>query len=373
MPRDASLRPARPRAGPADDRTPDRLAVDLAIRLGFLALFAFFAFSLLRPFLPILLWSAVLTVAFYPAHAWAAKRIGAGPASAAITIAGLAVVLGPTTILLSSLIRSLEHLARQFASGRPDLPPPSPALTELPVIGPHLAAAWTLASENLETFLARYGKALLGAGEWMLRAVEHLAGSVVVVLAAVVVAGFLYVPGPRLLEAVRRFVVRLAGGRGAGFVDLAGATIRNVARGVVGISIVQALLVGVALIVAGVPAAGMLTLAVLVLAIVQVGAWPVVLGVLAWGWLHLETVPALLLTLYLLPIMVLDALLKPFVMGKGLPTPTFVIVAGVIGGTLAYGLIGLFVGPVVLAVGYELLVLWVRSGAREADAPGGIE
>ena len=183
-------------------------------------------------------------------------------------------------------------------------------------------------------------------------------------------------PGPKLVAGFRLFARRVIGSRGSGFVDLAGATIRNVARGVIGVAIIQALMVGLGLIVAQVPAAGLLTLAVLVLAILQIGSAPVVLPTLIWAWFATGWLPALLLTLYLIPVSVADNILKPVLMGKGLSTPMLVILVGVIGGTISYGLIGLFLGPIVLAVFYDLLIFWVaaepvrrRRAAAEPSRP----
>ena len=357
------------------ERGLDQIAVDIAVRLGFLGLFAYFSLTLLRPFLPILLWSVVLAVIFHPAIVWLKGRLGgrAWLASACLTLFGLAIVLGPTTVLVSSLIRSLEYLAHMLGTGRPDLPPPPEARIEVPIVGDELTDAWDLASSNVEEFMGRYGKALLGAGEWMLHIVAGVAGSILVILLAVLIAAFLYVPGPKLVEGVRSFARRVVGGRGAGFVDLAGVTIRNVARGVIGIALIQSLLVGFGLIVAQVPAAGLLTLAVLVLAILQIGSVPVVLPLLIWAWLHMGTASALFLTLYMIPVSIIDNVLKPILMGKGLPTPMLVILAGVIGGTISYGLIGPFFGPIVLAVFYELLIFWVEGGGSDETppAPGG--
>jgi predicted PurR-regulated permease PerM len=232
--------------------------------------------------------------------------------------------------------------------------------------------AWELASSNLEDFLAEYGRPILNIGEWTLHAAAGLAGSVLILLAAVIISGFLYGPGPRLATEVRHFAVRVIGARGSAFVDLAGVTIRNVARGVIGVALIQSLLIGFALIVAKVPAAGLLTLAILLLGIVQIGSGPVVIPLLIWAWVTRDTMPALFLTLYMIPASLIDNLLKPILMGKGLTTPALVIFAGVIGGTISYGLIGLFLGPVVLAVFYELLRFWVADDPA-ADRPGGIE
>jgi predicted PurR-regulated permease PerM len=354
--------------GRPDPRTPDRLAIDIAVRLSLLGLFAYFALSLMAPFLSILLWSIVLSVALYPVFAWVRDRLGGRPklAAALITFATLSIVLGPTTVLVSSLIHTLETLAMKVHGGSLAIPAMPPALAEIPIVGPGIATGWTQATTNLEAFLTTYRSALLGAGEWVLHAVAGLAGSVLVIVVAVLISGFLYFPGPRFVTAFRAFASRVVGPHGSDFVDLAGATIRNVARGVIGVAAIQALLIGVGLIVAGVPAAGLLTMAVLVLAILQIGSGPVVVPLLIWAWIQMPTPQALLVTAYMVPVSVIDNVLKPMLMGKGLPTPMLVILMGVIGGTISYGLIGLFLGPIVLAVFYELIVYWV---AAETEAP----
>ena len=187
---------------------------------------------------------------------------------------------------------------------------------------------------------------------------------------SVIIAGFLYVSGPQLAETGRVFAERVVALRGAAFVDLAGLTIRNVSRGVIGVAAIQALLCGVVMAAAGIPGAGLLAFAILVLCIVQVGPAPVVLPLLVWAWMSLATGPALILTVLLVPIMLLDNVLKPILMGRGLRTPTLVILIGVVGGTITHGLIGLFLGPVVLSVLYELVVAWVNRAPPEALAAG---
>jgi predicted PurR-regulated permease PerM len=369
-----------PRDRPPDGRTSDQIAIDRAIRLGFLALFAYISLRLLQPFLPILLWSVVLTVSFHPVFAWLRDRLGGRSSLAAglVTLGILAVVLGPAAMLAANLVRSAEALAPLASVGTLKLPPPPSSLAELPRYGEDIVAAWNLASANLEAFLSRFSGILIAVGEWLLHRVAGLTESAVHILLAVLVSGFLYAPAPRLVSGIRMFGARILGPHGAGFADLAGATIRSVARGVIGVAIIQALLIGVGLIAAGVPAAGLLTLAALVLGIIQIGSAPVVVPVLVWAWFSMSTGPALLLTLYLIPATLIDNVLKPMLLGKGLETPTLVILAGVIGGTLSYGLIGLFLGPIVLAVFYDLVVFWVllgtpAEGDQAAPRPGGIE
>jgi predicted PurR-regulated permease PerM len=179
--------------------------------------------------------------------------------------------------------------------------------------------------------------------------------------AAVIVAGLLFVPGPALVETVKSFTRRVASAHGEQFVKLAGASIRSVAQGVIGISALQALLAGVGLLIAGVPAASVLTTLVLLLGIMQIGPALVLLPLIIWGWVTMETSAALAFTIYMGMVSALDNILKPIVMKRGLNTPIPIIVIGLLGGTLAYGLTGLFLGPIVLAVIWELAVEWVYA------------
>jgi predicted PurR-regulated permease PerM len=156
-------------------------------------------------------------------------------------------------------------------------------------------------------------------------------------------------------------LIRIVPQRSADFLTLAGATIRTVSQGVIGVAVLQSLLAGIGLKIAGVPHAGVLAFAVLVLAIVQIGSLPILLPVIIWAWSVKDIGTALLITIYLVLVGLSDNALKPLLMGRGLSTPVLVIFMGVLGGTLAHGIVGLFVGPIILAVAWELLMAWIRD------------
>jgi predicted PurR-regulated permease PerM len=166
------------------------------------------------------------------------------------------------------------------------------------------------------------------------------------------------------------FARRVASDRGEEFVQLAGTTIRVVARGVIGISALQAVLAGLGVLAAGIPGASLITSAVLILGIIQVGPAVVLLPLIVWSWFSMETMFALLFSAYMIPVSLLDNILRPLLMGRGLRTPILVILIGVIGGTLSQGITGLFLGPIILAVIWELLVAWVRDNEKAATFPG---
>ena len=180
-------------------------------------------------------------------------------------------------------------------------------------------------------------------------------------LLSVALAGFLFPYGSQLVAAGRGFLYRIVPEQSEHFLELAGATIRAVSQGVIGVAIIQSLLAGIGFKLAGVPGAGLLAFAVMLLAIVQIGAAIVLFPVIIWIWIDKDFTTALLLTLFFVVVGILDNVLKPLVMGRGLTTPTLVIFIGVIGGTLAHGIVGLFIGPIILSLAWELTVAWIRA------------
>jgi predicted PurR-regulated permease PerM len=172
-----------------------------------------------------------------------------------------------------------------------------------------------------------------------------------------------------LVESSKNILVHVAGRRGEDFIKLAGATIRNVSRGVIGIAILQALLAGMGLLLAGFPAAGLFSFLVLLLGIFQIGPSIILIPLIVWSWFRLNTTGAILFTAYMVPVNLLDNLLRPL-LAKGLSTPMPVILIGVLGGTLAHGLIGLFVGPVVLSIAWHLVAVWIRARPTGAEMAG---
>jgi predicted PurR-regulated permease PerM len=181
-------------------------------------------------------------------------------------------------------------------------------------------------------------------------------------LVSIAIAGFLFTRGPQLVDALSTFLGRVLSRRGKELVQLAGATIRNVSRGVVGIALLQALLAGAGFLAAGIPAAGVLAFVALLLGVVQIGPAILFIPIVVWSWTAMETAHALFFTAYMIPVSVVDNVLKPLLMARGLTTPMPVIMVGVIGGAMAYGIVGLFFGPIVLSVAWAVFVAWVQEG-----------
>src|SRR5271154_3306841 len=337
--------------------------IEVAIRLGALALLLYWSLILIQPFISIAIWSAVLTVALYPVFEWTSRQLGGRRriAAALITLLSLLIIIGPATWLALGLVNSLRVISERLDLANLTIPPPSTAVKAWPLIGEPIYEFWDLASTNLSAALAQIMPQLKPLGSSLLRIGANTGLGIIMFLASVVIAGFLFSPAPVIAEAIKKFSLRLNPAHGEEFVEQAGATIRAVSRGVIGISVLQALLAGIGLMVAGIPQASLITFGALIFGIIQIGPSIILIPVIIWAWTIMDTLPAVLFAAYMVPVNLLDNLLRPIVMGRGLKTPMLVILIGLIGGTLAYGITGLFLGPIVLAVIWELVVSWIEK------------
>src|ERR1700723_962150 len=344
------------------DRSGDAVT-QIAIRLGLLAALIYWSFILLRPFLPILVWSVVLAVALYPVFDWLSSHLGHRPRTAATltTLIVLAVFLAPATWLGIGLVDRLRDISDQLTSGELVLPAPPDSVRDWPLIGNQFYEFWSNASINLQATLRDIAPYLKPLAVPILAIAGSAGTGTIKFILSVILAGFLFAPGPRLAATIRNNLVRIVPERSKDFMALAGATIRTVAQGVIGVAVLQSLLAGIGLKIAGVPHAGVLAFAVLVLGIVQIGSAPILLPVIIWVWTAKDLGSAVLITIYLVLVGLSDNALKPLLMARGMSTPVLVIFMGVLGGTLAHGIVGLFVGPIILAVAWELLIAWSRD------------
>ena len=335
------------------------LNIDVAIRLGLLLLLAYWSLLVIGPFVTILLWSGILTVALFPVFDWLARLLGSKPVAAAIlTVLSLLIVLGPVMWLGFAMIGGIELLVKGIDTGELAIPMPPDFVKSWPVIGEQIFQFWTRAATNTEAILLEAAPYLKPIGSKLLSMSQSVAVGLLEFIGSIVIAGFLYAPGPRILEYIRVLLRRVLGHESQGMVQLIGSTIRNVARGVVGIALLQSLLAGIGFILAGIPAAGLLTFLALLLGVVQIGPSILLIPVVIWSWMTMAPLSALLFTAYMIPVGLSDNILRPVVMARGLTTPMPVILVGVIGGMIAYGISGLFVGPIVLAVLWALVREW---------------
>ena len=343
--------------------------VETAVRLGVLGLLLYWSLTLVQPFISIFFWSVILTVALYPAYerltAWlqGKRRL----AALLITILNLFFVIGPATWLALGLIDSFKLIAGGFDPSMLAIPAPSERVKSWPLIGQQVYQFWEFASTNTADAIIKIAPQLKPLGGSLLSAGAETGIGIIKFLIAIIIAGFLFPVGPSIANVARVVGRRLNSERGAEFIDLAISTIRAVSRGVIGISVLQACLAGIGFSAGGIPQASLLTLSVLILGIIQVGPSIVIIPVIIWSWTRMEFSPALMFTVYMMIVNMLDNILKPFVMGRGLTTPMLVILVGVLGGVISHGLMGLFLGPIILAVIWELLYAWAGKDTHPSS------
>ena len=343
-----------------------RFTIDMAVRLALIAGIAYVSVVLLRPVAPLLLWAVILAVAAFPLYAILRRRLRlhAGVAATLLSFLLLAVLLAPIVLLASSAVGSLEAYGRTLLEGEHVIPKPPESVRDWPLVGTRLYDFWATVAADARGFLGAHVGQIASLGRWIGSITAGVALELLQFAAAVIVAGVLLAHSEPLIGTLGAFASRVADQRGRHFLDIAGATIRNVSQGVIGVALLQSALLGLGMLVLGVPFAGAITFACLVLAIVQIGPNLVMIPVIVWVWFTFPAIAAGLFTVYTVPLLLLDNVLRPIVMARGLQTPMAIILAGVICGTLSGGLIGLFVGPVVLAVFYDLVMSWMGEAPR---------
>jgi len=325
---------------------------------------------ILHPFLLALVWAVMISVATWPLMRALQRRLRGrrGAAATVMTIGLLIVVLGPLVFGIDALVENADDihgLVQSFlAKG---IPPPPEWVGNLPVLGARIAAKWqelsALGPDELTARAAPYSR---DVARWLLSTAGSFAVFLVQMLLTAILTAILYVYGETAAAGLRAFANRLVGPRGEQSIKLAAQAIRAVALGVLVTAFVQAVLGGLGLALAGVPFPVLLTAVMFVLAVAQIGAGPVLLLAIAWLYWKSDTLTATLFLGWSLFVGTIDNVLRPFLIKQGANLPLLLIFAGVIGGLLAFGVIGLFVGPVVLAVAYTELTAWVNEDVSRA-------
>ena len=328
----------------------------------------------MRPFLLALVWAAMIAVSTWPILLGVQRRLGGrrGPAVAVMVALLLLLLVVPLYLAISTIVENagrIVDLARSASTLA--LPDPPEWLGKLPLVGPRLEAAWRALAErgpdSIWTQLAPYGR---DVARWLVSHAGSFGGTVVQLLLTVLIAGILYSGGETAEAGVRRFFRRLAGERGENAVELAGKAVRAVALGVVVTAVAQSALTGVGLAVAGVPHAGLLAAVALVLCIAQIGPLLVLAPSVIWLYATGSPTWGTVLLVWSVGVLVLDNVMRPLLIKKGANLPLLLIFAGVIGGLIGFGVVGLFIGPAILAVAYMLVGSWVADDREPAGGAG---
>jgi predicted PurR-regulated permease PerM len=328
------------------------------------------SFLVIRPFLPAIIWGSMIVVATWPvmlqlqARLWNRRPL----AVTIMTIAMLLVLLLPLSLAISSIVENADQIAgwtRSLASFQ--MPPPPDWLGQVPLVGAAAVTAWQhLASTEIAAVAAKAAPYAGNATKWLIAQAGGVGSMLVHFLVTIIVAAILYARGENAAAALRRFSHRLAGERGEQSVLLAGQAIRGVALGVIVTALVQAAIGGIGLAIAGIPFATLLTAVMFMLCIAQLGPVFVLLPAIIWMYWNGEAGWATFLVIWSVPVCTLDNFLRPILIQRGADLPLLLICVGVIGGLLALGLVGIFVGPVVLSVTYSMLLAWMAEDPAPA-------
>ena len=361
---------ARPEAipGPPNDfekRMSSRL-LDVLTRAALIGILAVLCYRIFAPFLTLMTWAVILAVTMYPLHQALARRIRGkqGVAATIVVIVGGVLLVIPTALLMDSFGSSVHHFIAAVRDNTLEVPAPRDGVREWPFVGERLYGVWSHAHTDLPGLVQSFQPKI---GELFRKALAMVASiglGMLQFLASFVVAGILMAYGEAGTRGSRAIFARIMGSeKGDVFARLSIATVRAVAQGVIGIAFVQATLVGLALLLAGVPWAGVLAAITLVLSVAQIPALIVILPVLVYIWSsgHYSHGAAIAYTVILLLSGMVDNVLKPLMLGRGVDVPMPVILFGALGGMAAAGILGMFVGAALLALGYQIFMAWVAA------------
>jgi len=342
--------------------------IEVSIRLVLTFLIVTLCFKIIEPFIILVVWAIIIAVAIFPLYTKLSRALGDRDKLAATvyTLFTLALLVGPSVLISNSLITTSSHLAVEFNNGTLSVPPANKSVSEWPLIGEQVYNTWNQASNNLEETLKQNIPAIKKLGETFLAAIAGVGAGILQFILSIIISGVFLANTNRAYEITVKIASRLTDKeQGLQFTNLTTATIRSVAQGVLGVALLQAILGGVGMYIMDVPGWGLWTVIILVLAVAQLPPLLILLPVIFYVFSIADTTPAVIFTIWSLIVSMSDGFLKPLFLGRGMDTPTLVILLGAIGGMMLFGILGLFVGAIVLALGYELFMAWLDKEALQ--------
>jgi len=336
-------------------------SLESAIRIGLIALLVWGCFLIFRPFLIPVLWAIIIANSVYPFYRKLENGLGgrSNLTAALFTLVAIALLMVPTVMLFGSLIDSVKVLSAGLTNGTLTIPPPTDSVATWPVIGESVHKLWHSASVNLQATMLRISPQLKEIAGGLLSSGAGLALGVIQLVISIMIAGVFLAKAKGCYTISIKISRSVAGERGAELVDLSSATIRSVAQGVLGVAVIQSLLAGVGMLVVGVPGAGFWAFLVLLLAVAQLPPILVLGPVIFYVFSVSSKTAAVIFAIWSALVSISDSFLKPLLLGRGVQVPMLVILIGAIGGMLLSGIIGLFVGAVVLSLGFKLFQAWL--------------
>jgi predicted PurR-regulated permease PerM len=336
------------------------------IDIGLFILLTGACFIILRPFLLLILWGVIIAIASYPSYRRLQGRLNcrSGITAAAYTGLMLTVFILPIIFVTGSLVEGVQSIAARLAEGtRIIIPPIPPRIESWPLVGSLLKHGWELASTNLETAVKAFAPQIKSIIPKLLFTSASVVLALLQWVLSILVAGVLLANAEAGARVAHSLATRLFGNRGPEFEELAAATIRSVTIGIVGVALIQTVCAGLGFILAGLPGAGVWALIFLFAAVLQVGV-VVLAPAVIYMFAIASTTKAILFLLWCAIVGLMDNILKPFLLARGVAVPMAVVFLGAIGGAIAMGIIGLFAGAIILSIGYKLSLVWLGVNSR---------
>ena len=349
-----------------------RNMIESTLRIGLLLILLLYTYEIIRPFTTPILWGAIIAMAAFPLVKWLQPKLGGNRALAAslVTLFFITALVAPAWTATDAGLSGLKKLTTGLESGELRIPPPSARVADWPVVGEQLYASWSSASSDLETFLHSNSKQIAELSGMLIKRIGGSVMGVLMFVVALLIAGGFMTYAESCGAAAKRFFVRVGGlDPGGAWAPMIVATVRNVLQGVIGVAIIQTVLVSIGLFVAGIPGAPILSVIVLIVAIAQLPLLLVLIPIVAYAFSVMEPTWAIVFTVYMAIAGFSDSFLKPMMMGRGLDIPMPIILFGAIGGMIMSGIIGLFVGAVVLSIVYKLFGLWLLQASQNQESP----
>ncbi len=351
----------------SDRREKVGLAVEIAVRLGTLALVLYISFLIMRPFITVALWAIIIAVAVAPLVDRLESRFG----SRKRVIVGMTIVVTllfvvPTWMLSGKIIESSAAMTQVMQNGI-TIPPPTEQVREWPLIGERSYELWLSASQNLQETLAPFRNEIRSFAAKLFGAMGSGLVTMLIIIAAFIIAAFLLLSKEKGVAFYRHLSHRLMGDLGEEWVSLSALTVRSVATGVIGVAVIQATFALAGMLAMGVPFAIPLAVGVMFLTVIQLPALLIIGPVIAYVFSQGSGTPEVIFGIYMLIVGASDGVLKPMLMGRGVDIPMLVILVGAIGGMILWGMIGLFVGAVIFALAYKLFALWLAEAIEDEE------
>jgi predicted PurR-regulated permease PerM len=338
-------------------------SLEITIKIGLVLLLVLLCYLILKPFLLVLVWGLIIAVAIHPGFKKICKLVGARTKLASIltTLVLVLILIVPGIFLTDSLFTGVSVVKNYLTSNEVLVPPPEDSVKEWPLIGGSTYKIWNQASTNLSSFMAEYRPQLKSVGEWIISSAGRAGLGLLQFVFSIVIAGFFLANGESGRNYAKKVGDRLAGEKGLAMIHDAETTIRNVGKGIIGVALIQSVLAGAGFFAAGIPGAALWALMCLFLGVIQIGILPVVIPVVIFAFYSMSTTAATIFLIWMILISPLDNILKPIFLGRGAPVPMLVVFLGAIGGFISFGIIGLFLGAVLLSLGYQLFLLWLKN------------